>query len=381
MARLPLGFETLGIVLLVRATTGSFAVAGAAAAACNFVAALTAAPLGRLVDRLGQARVVIPTAICNAVALSGLAAAGDLDAPAGVLISLAGLTGVLPPISSCQRAILAHLFSGSRLQSAYALEAIVQEAVFTGGPIIATTAAAIAGPPAALYVAAALTMLGAVAFARTRLSQSWPAPRIDRGRGGAMGVAGVRVLFLFALLAAISFGAFEVAVTAFSREQGSPNAAGIFLALWAIGSAAGGLLYGSREWRHPPDVQINYVALVCAAAFLPAIASPNFWILAPSAAIAGLGIAPLLSLLYTLTGRLAPEGMVTEAFSWLSVAFPIGFGIGAALSGAIADGPGARVAFATACLGVGAGALALALWRSRLTISDGALHAPHDDDP
>ena len=366
VARMPIGFETLGIVLLVRASTGSFAIAGAAAAACNVVAAMTAAPLGRLVDRFGQRRVVVPAAVWNAIALAALAAAGNLDAPAGALIPLAALTGVLPPISSCQRAILASLFSGSRLQSSYALEAIVQEAVFTGGPLIATTAAATAGPPAALYVAAGLTMLGTVSFAQNRLSRAWRAPRVDRGRGGAMRSPGVRLLFVFALLAAISFGGFEVAVTAFAREHGVPNAAGVFLALWAIGSAAGGLIYGAHAWRHTPDIQISRVALVAAIAFLPAVAAPNLWVLAPMAAIAGLAIAPLLSLLYTLIGALAPEGMVTEAFSWLSVAFPIGFGIGAALSGAVADGPGARAGIAIACLGVGIGALALVRWRSAL---------------
>jgi MFS family permease len=366
VARMPIGFETLGIVLLVRASTGSFAIAGAAAAACNVVAAMTAAPLGRLVDRFGQRPVVVPAAVWNAVAVAALAAAGNLDAPTGVLIPLAALTGILPPISSCQRAILASLFSGSQLQSSYALEAIVQEAVFTGGPLIATIAAAASGPPAALYVAAGLTLVGTVSFAQTRLSKAWRAPNVVRGRGGAMGAPGVRLLFLFALLAAISFGGFEVAVTAYAREQGAPNAAGVFLALWAIGSAAGGLMYGARVWRHPPDVLINRVAFVAAVAFLPAIATPNLWVLAPMAAIAGLAIAPLLSLLYTLIGELAPDGMVTEAFSWLSVAFPIGFGIGAALSGAVADGAGARAAIAIACLGVGMGALALVRWQSAL---------------
>jgi MFS family permease len=366
VARLPIGFETLGIVLLVRATTGSFAIAGAAAAASNLVAAATAAPLGRLVDRHGQRPVVVPAAIGNAAGLAALATAGNLDASAGVLIALAGLCGILPPISSCQRAILASLFSGQQLQSSYALEAIVQEAVFTGGPMIATVAAALSGPPAALYVAAGLTVLGTLSFANTRLSRAWHPPNTARGRGGAMSAPGVRVLFAFALLAAISFGGFEVAVTAFAREHDAPNSAGIFLALWAVGSAVGGLAYGARAWPQPPRIQIARVAVAASVAFLPAMAAPNLVSLAPVAAVAGVAIAPLLSLLYTLIGELAPPGMVTEAFSWLSVAFPIGFGLGAALSGAIADGPGARAAIAIACLGVGVGALTLQRYRGLL---------------
>lgn len=376
VARMPVGFESLGIVLLVRAATGSFALAGAAVAAMFAVTALASAPLGRLVDRFGQTRVLVPAAAWNALALTGLGIAGTLDAPAGGLIALSALTGVLPPISSCQRAILASLYSGPQLQSAYALESIVQEAVFTGGPIIATIAAAAAGPSTALYVAAVLSLGGTLWFTETRLSRAWRGAHADRRSGGAMRAPGVRLMFVFAILVALSFGGFEVAVTAFAREQGSPNAAGLFLACWAIGSAIGGLLYGARTWRHAPDVQISRVALVCAAGFVPAAVVPNLWVLAPMAAIAGLAIAPLLSLVYTLIGELAPVGMVTEAFAWLNVAFPIGIGAGAALSGVVADGPGARTAIALTSFGAGLGALALVRWRGALTPPDGSRPSP-----
>ncbi len=366
VARMPVGFETLGVVLLVRATTGSFALAGAAVAAMFAVSALTSAPLGRMVDRFGQRHVLIPAATWNATALVALGVAGTREASAGVLIAVAALCGVIPPISSCQRTILASLFAGPQLQSAYALESIVQEAVFTGGPLIATIAVAAGGPSAALYAAAALSLIGTLWFTRTGLSHAWRGSHADRRGGGAMRVAGVRLLFVFAILAAMSFGGFEVAITAFAREQGSPNTAGLFLALWAIGSATGGLLYGARTWRHAPDVQISTIALVCALGFLPAVIAPSLWVLAPMAAVAGLAIAPLLSLVYTLMGGLAPAGMVTEAFAWLNVAFPIGIGAGAALSGVLADGPGARTAMAVTCLGAGLGALILARRRNAL---------------
>ena len=150
----------------------------------------------------------------------------------------------------------------------------------------------------------------------------------------------------------------------------------MFLAIWAVGSAVGGLLYGSRTWHDPPDIQISRIAFVGAVAFLPAAAAPNLWLLAPMAAIAGLAIAPLLSLLYTLIGELAPVGMVTEAFAWLNVAFPIGIGAGAALSGVIADGPGARVAMMLTCIGVGLGALAVTRRRRVLTPQDSQRSRP-----
>lgn len=366
LARLPLGFETLGIVLLVRAVTGSFAIAGIAAAATNIVAALSAAPIGRLVDRHGQRRVLMPTAAVNATALAALATAGAFDGPAPLLVACAALSGIIAPVSASQRAILADIFPGARLQAAYALETVVQEAVFTLGPLIATTAAALSGPPAAVYAAAILSITGTTLFANHRLSRAWQAPDVDRRGGGAMRVPAIRLLFAFAALTAFSIGGFEVAMTAFARQEGNPNSAGAFLAIWAIGSAAGGLWYGSRPWRQPPGIQIGFVALTAAAAYLPAAAMPNLWAQVPAALLAGATIAPLLSLLFSLIGMLAPAGMLTEAFSWLNVAFPTGFAGGAAVSGAVADGPGARVALIVVCAGVAIGGVALVRGRNLL---------------
>jgi predicted MFS family arabinose efflux permease len=366
VARMPLGFGTLAVVLLVRDATGSFSMAGAAAGAELLTAALTAAPLGRLVDRLGQTRVLVPLAVFNAASLSVLALAGLLDAPGGALIALAALVGVMPPVSACHRALLATMLSGDRLQSAYALESIVQEGMYTGGPLLVAAAVAFGGPADALIAGAAFTLLGTLWFANAGLSRQWRAPAVTRSGGGALNSPVVRLLVLYGVLAGSGFGAFEVAVTAFARERGSPNAAGLLLAVWAVGSMSGGLWYGSRDWRRPAARRFGEVSWVVAAAFVPAIVAPSLWSLAPLMAVAGLAIAPMASLLYTLCGELAPEGMMTESFTWLNTAFPIGIGAGAALCGVVVDGPGARAGIALACVGPALAALAATAWRGVL---------------
>lgn len=364
---MPLGFGTLATVLVVRDATGSFTVAGVAAGFELLAAALTAAPMGRLVDRYGQTRVLLPVATFNAAALSGLALAALLGAAAPTLVALAFFAGIMPPISACHRALLAGMLSGRRLQSAYALESIVQEAMYTGGPLLVAVAVAIGGPADALIAGAAFTLLGTLWFARTRLSREWRAPAVSRPPGGALGFPIVRLLAAYGLLAGSGFGAFEVAVTAFAREQGSPNAAGPLLAVWAIGSMGGGLWYGSREWRRPAAQRFGELSWVMAAAFVPALVAPSIWALVPLMAVAGLAIAPVASLLYTLCGELAPEGMVTESFTWLNTAFPIGIGAGAAFAGAVVDGPGARAGVALACIGPALAALVVTARRATLS--------------
>ncbi len=60
LARLPISMVTLGIVLLISARTDSYALAGGISAAFVIASCLAALLQGRLIDRLGQARVLRP---------------------------------------------------------------------------------------------------------------------------------------------------------------------------------------------------------------------------------------------------------------------------------------------------------------------------------
>jgi predicted MFS family arabinose efflux permease len=366
LARLPLGFGTLAVILVVRDATGSFSLAGVAAGAELFAVALTAAPVGRMVDRHGQARVLLPLAVFNAVALSGLALAAVLGAAEWAFVPLAFLAGIMPPVSACHRSLLASVLSGERLQIAYGLESVVQEAMYTGGPLLVVVAVAVGGPEDALFAGAGFVLVGTILFARSSLSRQWSAPAVDRRGGGALRTPAVRLLALYGALAGSGFGAFEVAVVAFARERGEPDAAGLLLALWAIGSLSGGLWYGARIWRRPAAVRFTEVTAAMALAIVPAILAPSVVVLAPLMLVAGVAIAPMASLLYLLCGELAPEGMVTESFTWLNTTFPIGIGAGAALCGAVVDGAGARAGIALACVGPALGALLVLRSRRRL---------------
>ena len=82
----------LGTVLLISARTGHYGVAGSVAAAGSLGAAVCAPQLARLVDRLGQRRVLIPVCVVFALAVAGLVAAVQLGAPDWMLF-LPGIAG------------------------------------------------------------------------------------------------------------------------------------------------------------------------------------------------------------------------------------------------------------------------------------------------
>lgn len=357
LARLSNGFITLAILLLVRSASGSYTVAGVAVAASFAMMTLSAAPLGRMVDTRGQRVVLLPTALAAALAMTGLAIAGWVDAPPGLLIALAALTGIMPPVSSSLRAILSDTFADDERHTAFALESILQEIIWTAGPLVGTLVLVLSGPPAMLLTAAGLVLVGTALFAANPRSRDWrAAPRVQGDRS-AIAHPGLRTMLMLSALAAVSFGQFEVSVPAFTDQHGDRRLAGLILALWAVGSAIGGLVYGTRISHAPAHRRLIATATFCAVGFVPAALAPNLWVLGAFALIAGAGIAPLLSVIYSTTGSIAPDGMTTEAFAWLNVAFPAGFTLGAPIAGVLADTTGPRVAMAAAGVAIALGVL------------------------
>src|SRR3981081_4462727 len=72
VGRLPQGMASLAILLLVRGVTRSYAAAGLAVGAYAFSNAACAPLQGRLVDRFGRVRVLLPLAAAQAIVLVGL---------------------------------------------------------------------------------------------------------------------------------------------------------------------------------------------------------------------------------------------------------------------------------------------------------------------
>ena len=72
IARLPLSMTGLGIVLLISIVTGSFGRAGLVTAVGTIAGAVAAPAWGRLIDRVGQARVLVTATLINNASLAVL---------------------------------------------------------------------------------------------------------------------------------------------------------------------------------------------------------------------------------------------------------------------------------------------------------------------
>jgi MFS family permease len=367
LARVPLAAIGVVVILRTRELTGSYAAGGVAAAVGALATGLSQPLLARLVDRIGQARVLLPGAV---VAAAGLTAFALLPAgvPLAAILATTLLAGIAtPPLGAATRTLLpAVMPDPARLRAAYALESSALEITYVVGPLVLAGALATWSTAAAALACAVLLLGGTVAFLATPASRAWrPAAVPPTGHGwlGALRSPGVRTLFVLLALMGLTFGAIEVGVPAAAEHAGHRGAAGPLLSVWGLGSMLGGLLAMRLHRPAAPVARLTVTMCALAAGHLvlaPAAGEPL--LLGGLLLLAGLSIAPSFAAAFGLTDGLAPPGAVTEAFAWLGTGVAAGLAAGGALGGWAVEARGAEGALGVAGL---AGVAAVAVIATR----------------
>ena len=259
VARFPIGINALALILYLREQTGSYAVAGVVAGGLAAGSGVGAPVQGRMVDRFGARNVLVPLAFVHAAALGSIVALTELGAHTGVLLTCSIAAGfAIPPTSAVLRSMWPGLLRErpDLLPAAYALDSVMTELIFIAGPLLTALIATLMSPAAALIISAVSVMIGTIAFtaqAPSRAIRPDHEARAAAGRLGALASPGVRSLVLTSLPAGIGIGICEVTLPAFSDAEGSRELAGVLLAVWSIGSAAGGLAFGA--WHRRPELR------------------------------------------------------------------------------------------------------------------------------
>lgn len=349
IGRLPIGILGLAILLAAQAATGSFGRAGVAAA-CYLAGLAAMAPvLGRLIDKTGPARVLRTCAAIFPATLVALVLALKFGAPAWVASALAALTGAsFPPITVCLRTFLRQrLADEAQLATAYSLESVLIEIIFIVGPMLVALFVAYASAGAAVLFAAACGLAGTLLFLRSPVLAHWRiAHRHAPSLFGPLSVRGFAPLLAVILAYSGAFGLLEIGVTAYAAENGSPALAGLILGLMSVGSAFGGLAYGSRSWRLklPRQFALMLLLMGIGIAVLGVIGSvPLFVVLG---IVAGVVMAPALIIQSMLVAKTAPAQYATEAFTWSTSCLLTGVGLGLAGGGALLERANSAAVFA-----------------------------------
>ena len=163
--------------------------------------------------------------------------------------------------------------------------------------------------------------------------------------------AGLPIIVITLAGVGIMFGAYEVAVPAFAREQGAPNASGLVLAIWAVGSMLGGFWFGTRHWQASLPRQAQIAIGCLALAMIPGLIDYSIPLSMAAAFVAGVAVAPSLITQFSLAERLVAPDRITEGITWAMSGITLGFAAGSALAGALIDALGVRAGFAVSLCG------------------------------
>lgn len=359
VARIPLPMTGIGIITMLSQLRGGYALAGAVSATFVLTYALLSPQISRLVDRHGQMRVLPVATAVSVIGFLILLGGSWWQAANWTLFAGALLAGFMPSMSAMVRARWAVLYRGQpRLQTAYSLETVLDEVTFIAGPPLSVGLSVAVFPQAGPLAAALLLMVGVFALVVQRDTeppvQAQDAATTDAG--SVIRSAHVCVLALLMVAMGIIVGTVDIVSVAFAEQMGQPAAASLVLSAYAVGSCAAGLLYGALKVKTPQHRLLLLCGLAIAATTLPFLLVGSIAALAGAVLVAGVFFAPTMIVAMSLVERLVPEQRLTEGMTWLLAGLNVGVALGAAFSGHVVDGGGARAGFAVA---VGAGGVVL----------------------
>lgn len=399
VGRMPMAMFGLGTVLLIASITGRYGLAGIVAASGSVGYAICAPQVAKLTDRVGQRRVLRPLVAVFVMSTIAFVSCAELRAPLWALLATGGLAGAsMPSLGSMVRARWSALVGGDSqlMHTAFALESVADELIFVIGPALVTLLATEVYPAAGVMVAAVLCVTGTLLFAAQRRTQPIPRPRPPRPPPAARAdrvpradraprelraprtrrlrvpVPGLITLAPVYLFVGSMFATIDLSTVDFAQEHGHKPLAGFILGTYALGSATGGLWYGSRIWR--ASLERRFAVTLCCT--VTGVATfwlmPGLLCLAVVIFFSGLTISPTLIAGYGLVERQAPVARRTEGMAWLSSSISVGVATGSALAGQLIDAGGARWGYIyAACCGTMAVAICL-LGRRRLRATCGA---------
>jgi MFS family permease len=338
-ARFPNGMTSLAILLHVERTTGSYGAAGLVLAAASIGQAVSGPVTSRWMGVWGMRRVLtLTTAVCAfailMLALVPLPLVGSM-----VFGLLAGLS--TPPVQSAVRTIYPKIVNSRQLTPLFSLDASLQEIIWILAPVLITIVATQAGTVTGLLVIVAILVGGGAWFI---LSPEVGRVRIPRSRRAFGKVLAKPVVLLATVTGFLLIGAcaaVEAGVVATFGHGGLE--AGLVLAIFSIGSLAGGLSFGHipiGPWAMARRLVVVAVGLTATIFLLS-----SFWGLSASLFVAGIGIAPALAVMFAMTSASVKFSETAEAYGWIGTGQLIGAAAGSAVAGFLIDGVGPAGAY------------------------------------
>ena len=338
VARFPFGMLSLAFLLHVEQVTGSYAAAGLVLAAAS-VGQAAAGPLtSRWMGVWGMRRVLSLTLVVCAVSVTTVALV-EMTVPGYMAFALvAGLS--TPPIQPAVRTIYPKMVNSKQLTPLFSLDASAQEIIWILGPVVTTFISTQVGTDWGILTAVVIMVFGGAWFIASPEVGRVRIPRSKRKLGQVLKRPPVLLATVVGFLLIGACAAVEAGVVATFGHDGLD--AGIVLGIFSLGSLAGGLTLGHipiGPWALARRMFIVFVGMAVSIFFSNAI------LLSITLFVAGIGIAPALTVLFAMVSASVKFSDTAEAYGWVGTGQLIGAALGSAVAGLLIDQSGATGAF------------------------------------
>lgn len=343
---------SLSIFFKVQQTTGSIAIAGLATGVNGITGATTAGLRGTIIDKFGMKiplRILAP----GYAILILLFASGTSKTELVVYAAILGFSA--PPINLSIRPLWKVTVPQDQIRTAYAIDTAVMNSVGVFGPLIATSVALGNTPELALQMCSALIFIGGGALSLSPQLKRWKPEKKTSNDLAVWRTPAMRLLMLEGVFIGLGWGAFDIAMPAFTVLENIPHRTGIIFAIMAAGTVIGGLVAGMVSRRTSSLAAFKKLYLFWFIFSLPlALTYPDWSMMIVTAAMS-LMAGGLQVFYLEISEAVRPKGTAVAALGWLWTVEGTFAAFGTAIGGFISEhySPRYCLALTTICVGIG----------------------------
>jgi MFS family permease len=351
-ARLAYGMISLSIFFKVQQTTGSIAIAGLATGVNGITGATTAGLRGTIIDKFGMKiplRILAP----GYAILILLFASGTSKTELVVYAAILGFSA--PPINLSIRPLWKVTVPQDQIRTAYAIDTAVMNSVGVFGPLIATSVALGNTPELALQMCSALIFIGGGALSLSPQLKRWKPEKKTSNDLAVWRTPAMRLLMLEGVFIGLGWGAFDIAMPAFTVLENIPHRTGIIFAIMAAGTVIGGLVAGMVSRRTSSLAAFKKLYLFWFIFSLPLAFTYPDWSMMIVTAAMSLMAGGLQVFYLEISEAVRPKGTAVAALGWLWTVEGTFAAFGTAIGGFISEhySPRYCLALTTICVGIG----------------------------
>lgn len=243
------------------------------------------------------------------------------------------------------RARWTSLFRGTpHLQTAYALESVLDEVSFIIGPPLSIGLSVAWFPEAGLLAALLFQLIGVGSFVLQRSTEPPIQRRLLDRTSSPIRIFSIQILVLLLVAMGTIVSAIDVVSVAFAASQGQPAMASIVLLVYAVGSCIAGLAFGAINFKTSLPRLLLFCGITTALSTVPLLVVGNIYALSAAMFVGGLFFAPTMIVAMGLVESIVLSDKLTEGFTWMISGLGVGMALGAAVSGGVVDRFGVALA-------------------------------------